>query len=100
MTERGNTDQDFVDVGVDRPGYIEATVVWEGAVDEEREFPLGSEALEAWAQGVIAEGRAKGERAEIFIVVHEHEPFEDGEDTCAQYLTDHHPTWTTEEGRP
>lgn len=75
--------------------YVEATVIVDGALDEEAVFGTGEqENLEAWitVQKELAMAHPLQE-TQIYLMEHGHSP--DVEDcSCAQYLTDHHPHWS------
>lgn len=75
--------------------YVDAMVIVDGALDEEAVFGEGeADKLEAWLiqQKELAMAHPMQE-TEIYLMDHDHPP--DLEDcSCAQYLTDHHPTWS------
>ena len=74
--------------------YIEAWIIADGGLDEERTF-IGEKAESEyvdWAESVMAEDHDCS--IEIFRIDHEHSPNIDCE--CVQYLTDHSPDYTNE----
>ena len=71
--------------------YAEASLIWEGALNETRVF-TNEVALDQWASEAMGEAQAKGEYAAVFVVWHEHAQ---GIDCgCVQFLTDHHPRYS------
>lgn len=71
--------------------YIEATLIVDGALDEEKEFPDYT-ALNNWVDQL--EGEHEKGVWEVFVIEHEHETGIECE--CVQYLTDHSPYTTIE----
>ena len=84
--------------------YLEAYVVWNGTLDEERTFSdkaaaqlmYPSSPYDRWARRIIRDAHKAGDKAQVYSIYHAHP--QDGEECCcAQYLTDHHPDYSTEE---
>jgi hypothetical protein len=83
--------------GYEPAGWWDASVIIEGALDEESELHSQAEldALVARLDRLAKDGKP----TELYLLYHDHGPLDDGaEDVCVQYLTDHHAykTWNTE----
>jgi hypothetical protein len=71
--------------------FEEITVIVDGALDEEATFMDETVEME-YLRNLVSELRADGvSDFQVYRITHDHEPFDDGEDMCVQYLTDHHP---------
>lgn len=75
-------------------GYIEITVLVDGAETEVEQFTTVS-AEERFCLGIQAEAMVNDLPVSIYRQYHGHAP-EAEECACAQYATDHHPFWTNE----
>ena len=74
--------------------YLEAWSVWAGALDKECTFRDANVSYDRWARREIAAGRKVGEDVEVYSIFHDHDEGVDCE--CVQYLTDHHPDYSTD----
>lgn len=74
--------------------YLDAYAIWEGATDEERTFRDRNKAYSRWAERIIREAKREGADVQVYAILHGHA--NDGQECeCVQYLTDHHPDYTT-----
>ena len=75
-------------------GYLEAYVIWEGALDQERTFRAANTEYARWALRIIRDALKEGADVQVYSIYHDHSP--DVEDcACVQYLTDHSPDYST-----
>ncbi len=73
--------------------YVDASVVVEGAVEEDATFH-DYLLFEEWLRGVEEDAAGHGYLTEVYVIEHEHDDLkEDEECACVQYLTDHHPAY-------
>jgi len=71
--------------------YAEVTVIVDGALEESQTFH--DEALmRDFIDTIREEAEGHGYLTEVFVMYHDHADGIDCE--CAQYVTDHHPTYT------
>lgn len=74
--------------------YWDVDLIIEGALDWSSTFYDKGE-MNEWAKGYQEAGENLRVRTEIYIMHHAHPVLsEDEECQCAQYLTDHHPTYS------
>lgn len=76
--------------------YVEATVIVDGAIEVEATFQEDEqEAMSTWVsqQRELAVAH-RGQTTEIYLLQHDH-PSDVEDCNCGQYVTDHHPHWTT-----
>jgi hypothetical protein len=72
--------------------YAEVTVIINGAIESE-EVITDSAILSDYISQVKSEALDDDITMEVYVLYHEHVPME--ECMCAQYVTDHHPVWTS-----
>lgn len=81
-------------------GWWDASIIVDGALDESLELTTQDEIDELVKK--LDELSSDGKSTELYLLRHDHaELGELDDDTCVQYLTDHHPyrTWNIEEVR-
>lgn len=71
--------------------YIQATVIVDGALDEERTFTSKTE-FDVWFSRIKCEDFT-GMEVDIYTIVHNH-PQSQEECVCVQYMNDHAPMWS------
>lgn len=78
-------------------GFIEITVVWEGAVSDREYFDdvFDVQDMATFLAEVQSDASGSDDLVEVYEIHHDHEFDVDCE--CAQYLTDHSPSWTNHE---
>lgn len=82
--------------------YWDLDVIVEGALDDSETFEdtqRGRLARATFLGNLEREARRETFRAEVFELYHDHDLSEGDDDeraecSCAQYVTDHHPTYT------
>jgi len=72
--------------------YVTITVIVDGALESEDDFTDYALA-EEWIREVARDAENDGVLTEVYLLRHEHDPFEDGDCSCIQYITDHHPAY-------
>jgi len=80
-------------------GFTEVTIIVDGAVESDETFKgFDTTELEVYLERQKTEALEAfgltGIETEIYTMEHEHDESED-DCSCAQYLTDHHPIWST-----
>ena len=69
--------------------YAEISVIVEGALDETETF-TDQTLLDEYLATLESEAYASGYQFDVYVRWHDHDP---GDCECAQYETDHHPTY-------
>lgn len=81
--------------------YLEADLIIDGALESTVRF-YGIEDFDIWLAGIKWEWLAQAHNLnstkvwEVYVITHLHSDTQDGCE-CAQYVTDHHPYWSSEE---
>jgi len=76
--------------------YLDASVIVDGALEEDARFH-DYLVFEEWLNGVEEDANSHGYLTEVYTIEHDHEE-SDEECSCAQYLTDHHPSYIYNQG--
>lgn len=82
-------------------GYLEAWSIWEGALDQELSVDGEDETgatFQNWLKEIkeaAEKDNPEGSDVAVYTIYHDHEQEDEGCE-CVQYLTDHHPYWSTE----
>lgn len=80
-------------------GYTEVTIICDGALESSESFKgFDTAELEAYLEKekneALEAAGLTGIETEIYVMEHEHDESEE-DCSCAQYLSDHHPIWTS-----
>ena len=78
-------------------GFLEVTVVWEGAVSDHELFEDGQSLIESMFLDLVKDDALDThDLVEIYTLYHDHD-IEDDDCECIQYETHHSPVWTNAE---